>query len=55
MSLSPEERQRLRVMFVEYRNTGERRLRNELIEAHKAETEARENREPPLAKKKRSA
>lgn len=36
MSLSPEERKRLRVKFVEYRKTGERRLRNELIEAHRS-------------------
>jgi RNA polymerase sigma-B factor len=36
MSLSVEERQQLRAKFVEYRRTGERRLRNELIEAHKS-------------------
>jgi RNA polymerase sigma-B factor len=36
MSLSAEERERLRAKFVEYRHTGERKLRNELIEAHKS-------------------
>src|SRR5215470_6449544 len=36
MSLSPEERQILRDKFVEYRRTGDRKLRNELIEAHKS-------------------
>jgi RNA polymerase sigma-B factor len=36
MSLSAEERERLRAKFVEYRQTGERKLRNELIEAHKS-------------------
>jgi RNA polymerase sigma-B factor len=35
MSLSAEERGRLRAMFVDYRDTRERKLRNELIEAHK--------------------
>jgi RNA polymerase sigma-B factor len=35
MSLAPEERERLRAMFVEYRASGDRKLRNELIEAHK--------------------
>ena len=33
MSLSPEERQRLRKKFVEYKATGNRATRNELIEA----------------------
>jgi RNA polymerase sigma-B factor len=36
MSLSAEERERLRAKFVEYRRSGERKLRNELIEAHKS-------------------
>ena len=36
MSLPPEERERLRAMFVEYQRTGDRRLRNELIESHKS-------------------
>ena len=36
MSLSAEEREKLRAKFVEYRRTGERKLRNELIEAHKS-------------------
>jgi RNA polymerase sigma-B factor len=36
MSLSPREREELREMFVEYRRTNERRLRNELIEAHRS-------------------
>src|SRR4051794_14442256 len=36
MSLSAEERERLRAKFIEYRKTGERKLRNELIEAHKS-------------------
>src|SRR6478752_5421268 len=36
MALSAEERAKLRAKFVEYRQTGERRLRNELIEAHKS-------------------
>src|SRR5690242_1819457 len=36
MSLSPEEREKLRAKFIEYRKTGERKLRNELIEAHKS-------------------
>src|SRR3954471_17912139 len=36
MSLTAEEREKLRAKFVEYRQTGERRLRNELIEAHKS-------------------
>src|SRR5215813_10704835 len=36
MTLSIEERQILRDKFVEYRRTGDRRLRNELIEAHKS-------------------
>ncbi|GIU88484.1 MAG: hypothetical protein KatS3mg009_2999 [Acidimicrobiia bacterium] len=35
MGLTPEERQRLRRMFVEYRATRDRGLRNELIEAHR--------------------
>jgi RNA polymerase sigma-B factor len=36
MALSPEERERLRNKFVEYRDSHDRRLRNELIEAHKS-------------------
>jgi RNA polymerase sigma-B factor len=36
MSLSAEERDNLRRKFVEYRETKQRRLRNELIEAHKS-------------------
>src|SRR6478736_1680936 len=36
MALSAEEREESRAKFVEYRRTGERRLRNELIEAHKS-------------------
>src|SRR3954467_15766045 len=36
MALSPEERQVLRAKFVEFRETHDRRLRNELIEAHKS-------------------
>jgi RNA polymerase sigma-B factor len=36
MALSAEEREKLRAKFVDYRRTGERRLRNELIEAHKS-------------------
>jgi RNA polymerase sigma-B factor len=36
MSLSPDEREELKRKFVEYRRTHERRLRNELIEAHKS-------------------
>ena len=36
MALSSEERQELRKKFVEYRRTHERKLRNELIEAHKS-------------------
>ena len=36
MALSAEDRAKLRSKFVEYRQTGERRLRNELIEAHKS-------------------
>src|SRR5215475_5083690 len=36
MAISPDEREALRKKFVEYRRTGERRLRNELIEAHKS-------------------
>jgi len=36
MSLSAEERQRLRKKFVEYKATGNRATRNELIEAHKS-------------------
>src|ERR687888_396980 len=36
MSLSAEERERLRAKFVEYRRSGDRKLRNELIEAHKS-------------------
>jgi RNA polymerase sigma-B factor len=34
MPTTTEERARLRAMFEEYRRTGDRRLRNELIEAH---------------------
>jgi RNA polymerase sigma-B factor len=36
MALSPEERQRLRRKFEEYRDSRDRKLRNELIEAHKS-------------------
>ncbi len=36
MALSAEERAESRAKFVEYRRTGERKLRNELIEAHKS-------------------
>src|SRR5437879_13893874 len=36
MSLSAQERAESKAKFVEYRRTGERRLRNELIEAHKS-------------------
>jgi RNA polymerase sigma-B factor len=36
MTLSPEERERLREKFVEYRRTQQRKLRNELIEAHRS-------------------
>jgi RNA polymerase sigma-B factor len=36
MALSPEERAASRAKFIEYRKTGDRRLRNELIEAHKS-------------------
>jgi RNA polymerase sigma-B factor len=36
MALSPEEREVLRRKFVEYRDSHDRRLRNELIEAHKS-------------------
>jgi RNA polymerase sigma-B factor len=36
MALSTEEREELRRKFVEYRDTHDRRLRNELIEAHKS-------------------
>src|SRR5260370_42481680 len=36
MSLSAQERAESRAKFIEYRRTGERRLRNELIEAHKS-------------------
>jgi RNA polymerase sigma-B factor len=36
MALSTEERQRLREKFVEYRKNPTRKLRNELIEAHKS-------------------
>src|SRR2546423_5586802 len=36
MSLTAEERAKLRAKFEEFRQTGERRLRNELIEAHKS-------------------
>jgi RNA polymerase sigma-B factor len=36
MALSPSEREELRKKFVEYRETKTRRLRNELIEAHKS-------------------
>src|SRR5689334_24973649 len=35
MRPTPEERRVLREKFVEFRRTGERKLRNELIEAHK--------------------
>jgi RNA polymerase sigma-B factor len=35
MSISPAEREALRAKFVEYKNTHDRRLRNELIEAHR--------------------
>jgi RNA polymerase sigma-B factor len=36
MSLSAEDRKELRRKFVEYKQTNERRLRNELIEAHRS-------------------
>jgi RNA polymerase sigma-B factor len=36
MSLSPEDRQELKRLFVEYKQTRDRRLRNELIEAHRS-------------------
>src|SRR3954467_14929240 len=36
MALTAEERALSRAKFIEYRRTGERRLRNELIEAHKS-------------------
>ena len=36
MALSAEERAQSRAKFVEYRKTGDRKLRNELIEAHKS-------------------
>jgi RNA polymerase sigma-B factor len=36
MGISPAEREQLRRKFVEYQRTGERRLRNELIEAHRS-------------------
>jgi RNA polymerase sigma-B factor len=36
MSISPAEREELRRKFVEYKATSDRRLRNELIEAHKS-------------------
>src|SRR3954466_1428586 len=36
MALSAQERAESRAKFVEYRRTGDRRLRNELIEAHKS-------------------
>jgi RNA polymerase sigma-B factor len=36
MSLTPETREELRQKFVEYRRTQERKLRNELIEAHRS-------------------
>src|SRR2546430_17579697 len=36
MSLSAQERAHSRAKFEEYRRTGDRNLRNELIEAHKA-------------------
>jgi RNA polymerase sigma-B factor len=36
MSISPEEREQLRKKFVEYQRTSDRKLRNELIEAHKS-------------------
>jgi RNA polymerase sigma-B factor len=36
MGISPDEREQLRRKFVEYQRTGDRRLRNELIEAHRS-------------------
>jgi RNA polymerase sigma-B factor len=36
MGISPDERELLRKKFVEYQRTGDRKLRNELIEAHKS-------------------
>ncbi|MDZ4827615.1 MAG: SigB/SigF/SigG family RNA polymerase sigma factor [Actinomycetota bacterium] len=36
MAISPEERKHLRHKFVDYRQSRDRRLRNELIEAHKS-------------------
>jgi RNA polymerase sigma-B factor len=36
MSLSPEERRELKRKFAEYKGTRDRRLRNELIEAHRS-------------------
>src|SRR4029078_44275 len=36
MALSAQERAESRAKFVEYRRTGDRKLRNELIEAHKS-------------------
>jgi RNA polymerase sigma-B factor len=36
MSISPDEREQLRKKFVEYQRSGDRKLRNELIEAHKS-------------------
>jgi RNA polymerase sigma-B factor len=36
MSLSPEERERLRRKFVDYRTSRDRKSRNELIEAHRS-------------------
>src|SRR5262249_57658201 len=36
MPVSPEERESLKRKFVEYRQTHDRRLRNELIEAHRS-------------------
>ena len=36
MSLSPEERAALRKKFVEYKANNSRKLRNELIEAHRS-------------------
>src|SRR3954465_15952145 len=36
MALSAEERAESRAKFIEYQRTGDRKLRNELIEAHKS-------------------
>jgi RNA polymerase sigma-B factor len=36
MSLSAEEREKLRAKFIQYRKNGDRKTRNELIEAHKS-------------------